>query len=42
MPEENWLPVNRKDEEIDVITRIYVADFEKMKTWKPPTAELVE
>lgn len=38
VPEENWLPLNRKDEEIDVILRVYVADLEKMKTWSPPTA----
>ena len=39
VPEENWLPLNRKDEEIDVILRVYVADLEKMKTWVPPVAE---
>jgi len=39
VPEENWLPINRKDEEIDLILRIYVPDMEKMKTWKAPMAE---
>jgi len=39
VPEENWLPLNRKDEEIDVILRVYVADLKKMKTWKAPLAE---
>ena len=38
VPEENWLPINRKDEEIDLILRIYVPDMEKIKTWKPPVA----
>ena len=38
VPEENWLPLNRKDEEIDLILRIYVPDMEKMKTWKVPKA----
>ncbi|MDH4031972.1 MAG: DUF1214 domain-containing protein, partial [Chromatiales bacterium] len=41
VPEENWLPINRKDESIDVILRVYVPDLEKMKTWKPPKAEVV-
>jgi hypothetical protein len=39
VPEENWLPVNQKDEEIDLILRIYVPDLVKMKTWKTPKAE---
>ncbi len=39
VPEENWLPVNRKDEEIDIILRIYVPDLEKTKTWEAPKAE---
>ena len=41
VPEENWLPINRKDEEIDLILRIYVPDMEKIKTWKPPTAQKI-
>ena len=41
VPEENWLPLNRKDEEIDIILRVYVADLEKMKTWKAPKAEKI-
>ena len=39
VPEENWLPLNRKDEEIDLILRIYVPDLGKMKTWAAPKAE---
>ena len=39
VPEENWLPINRKDEVIDMILRIYVPDLEKMKTWTAPMAE---
>jgi len=39
VPEENWLPVNRKDENLDVILRLYMPDFEKYKTWKTPRAE---
>ena len=42
IPEENWLPINRKDENIDIILRIYVPDLEKLKTWKQPQAEMVK
>jgi hypothetical protein len=41
VPEENWLPINRKDENIDIILRIYVPDLEKLKSWNPPLAEMV-
>jgi hypothetical protein len=39
VPEENWLPINRKDENLDIVLRIYVPDLEKMKTWTAPKAE---
>lgn len=39
VPEENWLPINRQEEDIGAIMRIYVPDLEKMKTWQPPKAE---
>lgn len=39
VPEENWLPINRKDEEIDIILRIYVPDLKKVKTWETPKSE---
>jgi hypothetical protein len=42
VPEENWLPINRKDEAIGAIMRIYVPDLEKMKTWEAPKAERVK
>jgi hypothetical protein len=38
-PEENWLPIERNDEGIGPILRIYVPDLEKMKTWQAPKAE---
>ncbi|MGB5408846.1 MAG: DUF1214 domain-containing protein [Thiogranum sp.] len=41
VPEENWLPVNRQDETLDIILRIYVPDMEQFKTWSAPTAEIV-
>ena len=39
IPDENWLPINRKDENLDVIMRVYQPNLEKMKTWKAPKAE---
>ena len=42
VPKENWLPINRKDEGIGAIMRIYVPDLEKLKTWSPPQAEKVQ
>jgi len=33
------LPINRKDEDIDTILRIYVPDLEEFKTQSPPKAE---
>ncbi len=39
VPEENWLPIQRKDEDIGAILRIYVPNLEKMKTWSVPKAE---
>jgi hypothetical protein len=41
VPEENWLPIKRKDEDMDIVLRIYVPDLEKFKTWKAPKAEKV-
>jgi len=42
VPDENWLPINRKDENIDVTLRIYAPDFEQYKTWTPPKAKRIE
>jgi len=42
IPEENWLPISRKDEGIGATLRIYVADMEKMKTWTAPKAEMLK
>ena len=39
VPEENWLPINRGDEALDVIMRIYAPDMEKMRSWTAPKAE---
>ncbi len=42
VPEENWLPINRQDENLDVILRIYMPDLEKYKTYSVPKAEKVK
>ncbi len=42
VPEENWLPINRKDENLDIILRIYYPDLEKFKTYAVPKAEMVK
>jgi hypothetical protein len=42
VPEENWLPINRKDEDMDIVLRTYVPDLEKFKTWEAPKAERIE
>jgi hypothetical protein len=39
VPDENWLPINREDEDLSINLRVYVPDLEKMKTWKAPKAE---
>ena len=41
VPEENWLPINRGDEALDLVMRIYAPDVEKMKTWQAPKAERI-
>ncbi|MBW1903385.1 MAG: DUF1214 domain-containing protein, partial [Deltaproteobacteria bacterium] len=42
VPEENWLPINRKDENLDIVLLVYVPDLEKIKTWSAPKAERVK
>lgn len=42
VPEEDWLPIQRKDQGIGAILRIYVPDLEKMEHWSPPKAEILE
>ncbi|UCF42087.1 MAG: DUF1214 domain-containing protein [Gemmatimonadota bacterium] len=39
VPAENWLPIERRDQDLNLILRIYEPDLEKMKTWTPPRAE---
>jgi hypothetical protein len=39
VPEENWLPIERADIDLDVNMRLYSPDLEKFKTWTPPKAK---
>jgi len=39
VPPENWLPSGGKDEQLDVIMRVYGPDIEAMKQWTAPKAE---
>ena len=39
VPEENWLPIERRDEDLGLILRLYVPDLEALETWKEPVAE---
>lgn len=41
VPDENWLPIVRGDEALDIVMRLYAPNLEKMKTWIPPKAEKV-
>ena len=39
MPEENWLPINREDMDLDIIMRLYAPDLERYERWTAPTAK---
>ncbi|WP_441254299.1 DUF1214 domain-containing protein [Bradyrhizobium sp. 613_E4_N2_2] len=41
VPPENWLPINREDQGISPMLRLYQPDLAKATTWKPPKAQLV-
>ena len=41
IPEENWLPIVRGDEALDIVMRLYAPDVEKMKLWQAPKAEKI-
>ena len=42
VPEENWLPLERGDYDIDVLLRLYVPDLEKFEAWQAPKAERID
>ncbi|WP_204903016.1 DUF1214 domain-containing protein [Microbulbifer mangrovi] len=41
VPEENWLPIERKDLDLSLTMRLYVPDLEKLPGWSPPKVERV-
>ena len=41
VPPENWLPINREDQGISPMLRLYAPDLAKAKTWQAPKAQLV-
>jgi len=41
VPAENWLPINRGDEALDLVMRIYAPDLERLEKWTVPQAEKV-
>jgi hypothetical protein len=41
VPEENWLPIIRRDEALDLVMRIYAPDLERFETWSAPKAEKI-
>ena len=41
VPDENWLPIERKDLGLNIILRVYAPDLEKMKTWQAPKADKI-
>jgi hypothetical protein len=41
VPEENWLPIIRRDEALDPVLRIYAPDLEQFEEWTVPQAEMV-
>ena len=41
VPEENWLPINRRDQDLDIIMRIYAPDLEAFEQYQVPKAKQV-
>jgi hypothetical protein len=41
-PAENWLPINRKDQPLNLRLRVYAPDLESLKSWSPPKAAKIE
>jgi len=39
VPEDNWLPINREEIDLDILLRMYAPRVDDLKTWKAPKAE---
>ncbi len=42
VPAENWLPTQRRDEELNIQMRLYNPDLDLYKTWSPPQVEMIK
>jgi hypothetical protein len=42
VPEDNWLPINREDIDLDIIMRIYAPRVDDLKKWSVPKAEKLQ
>jgi hypothetical protein len=42
VPEDNWLPINREDLDLDIMMRIYAPDLARFATWTPPVARRID
>ena len=42
VPEENWLPINREDIDLDMLLRMYAPRVDDLKKWSTPKAELLK
>ncbi|WP_066963853.1 DUF1214 domain-containing protein [Microbulbifer sp. Q7] len=42
VPEENWLPIERKDLDLSLTMRIYVPDLKKYANWTAPKVERID
>jgi hypothetical protein len=42
MPDDNWLPINREDLDLDIMMRIYAPDLVRFATWTPPVARRID
>ena len=38
VPSQNWLPINRLDQNLDLILRVYAPDIQKLDYWSTPYA----
>jgi hypothetical protein len=42
VPEDNWLPINREDLDLDIMMRIYAPDLARFATWSQPVARRID
>jgi len=42
VPEENWLPLNRGDYDVDLVMRLYAPDLNRFAIWSPPKAVRIQ